>query len=99
MTDEPAVVPIRAGATIRSDRARQLLDHVAENLAAFTERHDEDPLNIVFVIHGDEGTVDTGWLVKGQWRAAMALSGAVLVHDAAAEETGDRCKPDPDDVA
>jgi hypothetical protein len=83
MSDEPPVVPIREGATIEVPRARQLLEYVAEQLAAFPGANQgEEPQDIAFVIVGEKGTARTRYLVRERWRSVASFAGNCLLHAA-----------------
>lgn len=79
------ITPIRDGVQVQSDRSVQLLERVTDRLAEFRRDFDEEPQDIVFVIHGADGTARAGWLIGGDnIRPVIALASVVLGHEAVA---------------
>lgn len=85
----PEPTPIRPGTTVRTERAVQLIEHVAKVLTEFPEMHDgEEPRDIVIVVRGAEGTMQSAWFVGNDGddsRPVRALAGAILTSDAVSE--------------
>lgn len=77
-------VPIRPGITVRTQRALQLIEHVADVLTAFPGDHDgEEPVDIVFVLRGDRGTSQVAWAIEAEdVNPILALAGAFIAHEA-----------------
>lgn len=77
-------VPIRPGTVVRTERALQLLEHVADVLTAFPGEHDgEEPVDIVFVLRGADGSTQGAWAIEGDdVRPILALCGALLTDEA-----------------
>lgn len=88
MSDAEAspVVPIRPGVGIKDQRSFTLLEAVAEHLGEFEAKHGTPPMDIAFVVIGEDGTYDRGWLIEDRWRSNLALAGAFLSREAVAPD-------------
>jgi hypothetical protein len=69
MNDGP--IPIRQGVTPQTDTGRELLDLVAKHIAQFSERHDNEPTSIAFVLSGDVGDGNTRATEAHSWDASQ----------------------------
>lgn len=76
--------PIRPGVHVRTERALQLVEHVADVLTSFPVAHEgENPVHIVVFVRGDRGTSQVSWSIEeDDVNPTLALAGALISHEA-----------------